>query len=151
VNDAHAAVTDREDIESADYRVAGRPETPWHSGGVSPNVLRSVIFEHETRRGAIENLLSLVAQRLSPRVFSFWVDERHVFRVCSLDSRTSAFRVPLGKDVVQVAVKQLLRVRHAIKSFHRVSDPAAKSRLAPARVAAVYDPAGFDEDAVFRA
>ena len=78
-------------------------ETPRHSGCVRPHVLRSVLFEYEVRRGTIENLLSLVAPGLSPRVFSLRVDERHGFRLCSLDGRTSAFSIPLGKDVVQVA------------------------------------------------
>jgi hypothetical protein len=51
---------------------------------------------------------------LSAYNFSFWIDERHVFGICSLDGRPAAFGIPLGKDLVQVAVKQLLRVWHAV-------------------------------------
>ena len=35
----------------------------------------------------------------------------------SVYGRPSAFRVPLGKDLVQIAVKQLLCVRHATHLF----------------------------------
>src|SRR5271170_4000142 len=113
-HNAYAAITDREDIDPAGHRATGRPETPRQRGGAGPNVPGPVLLEHETRQDAIEKLLSLVAQRLSPYKFSIWIDERHVFRICSLDGCPSAFRVPFGKDLVQVAVKQLLRVWHAI-------------------------------------
>ncbi len=75
-----------------------------------------VLLVHEARQGAIEQLLSLVAQHLPPDKFSFCLDEPHVFRIGPLDGRPSASRVPLEKHLVQVAVKQLLRVRHAIES-----------------------------------
>jgi hypothetical protein len=51
---------------------------------------------------AIEELLSLVAQRLPARKFSVWIDERHVFGIGSPDGRPPAFRVRLGKDLAQV-------------------------------------------------
>jgi hypothetical protein len=54
-------ITDREDIDSAGYRVTGRSETPRQCCGVGPNVPGPVLFEHEGRRDAIEKLLSLVA------------------------------------------------------------------------------------------
>jgi hypothetical protein len=103
----------REDVDPAGHRGTGWAETPRQRGGVGANVLGPILLEHEACQKTIEKLLSLVAQRLSPYKFSFWIDERHVFRICSLDGRPSAFRVPLGKDPVQVAVKQLLRVWHA--------------------------------------
>src|SRR5258705_6527804 len=59
----------------------------------------------------------MVAQRLPPYIFAFWIDERHVFRVGSLDGRPSAFRIPFGKDLVQVAVEQLLGLWHAMSPF----------------------------------
>jgi hypothetical protein len=97
-------------------RATGLPGGPRRhaSAAVSVPTYRGPSSSNEARRNAIEKLLSLVAQRLSPYKFSFWIDERHVFCICSLDGRPSAFRVPLGKDLVQVAVKQLLCVWHAI-------------------------------------
>jgi hypothetical protein len=116
VHMAQAAITDRNDIDPADYRLTGRPDTPRQRGSVGPNVGGPVLLVDEARQGAIEQLLSLVAQLLPPDKFSFWFDEPHVFRIGPLDGRPSASRVPLGKHLVQVAVKQLLRVRHAIES-----------------------------------
>src|SRR5689334_24491440 len=121
--DAHAAITDREDIDPAGHGATGRPEAPCQRGGVGPQVPGPILLEREVRWGAIQKLLSPVAQRLPAYNFSFWIDKRDVFYKCSLDGRPSAFGVPLGKDLVQVAVKQLLRVWHAIKSSRR--DPAA--------------------------
>jgi hypothetical protein len=62
---AHAAITDREDIDPAGHWAAGRPETPRQGGGVGPQVLGPVLLEREVRRGVIQKLLSPVAQRLS--------------------------------------------------------------------------------------
>src|SRR5205809_5953574 len=108
MHNAHPVITDRQDIDPASHRATGRPETPRQGGGVDPDVPGSILLEYEACRDVIKKLLSLVAQRSSPYEFSFWIDERHVFRICSLDGRPSAFRVPLGKHRVQVAVKQLL-------------------------------------------
>jgi hypothetical protein len=38
VHMAQAAITDRDDIDPADYRLTGRPDTPRQRGGVGPNV-----------------------------------------------------------------------------------------------------------------
>jgi hypothetical protein len=55
---------DREDIDPASDWLAGRPDPPRQHGGVGANVPWAVLFEHS--REAIEELLSLVAQRFPP-------------------------------------------------------------------------------------
>ena len=95
-------------------RIAGRPETPRQRGGVRTEVPGSVLLVVEPRHDTVEKPLSLVAQRLSPDKFSFWIDECHVFSIRSLNGRPPAFGVPLGKDLVQIAVKQIVGVRHGM-------------------------------------
>ena len=76
MQDAHAVIADREDIDPAGHRASGWPETPRQGGGVGSDVSRPVLLEHEVRRGAIEKLLGGVVQRLSPDNFSFRVERR---------------------------------------------------------------------------
>jgi hypothetical protein len=54
---AHPAITDREDIDPAGHRAAGRPETPRQRGGIGPQVPGPVLLEREVRRGVIQKLL----------------------------------------------------------------------------------------------
>jgi len=94
-HNTHAAITDREDVDPAGHRAAGRPDAPGQRGSVCPSVGVPVLFEYEAWHEAIKKLLSLVIQRLPSYVFSFWVDEPDVFGISSLDSCPLAFRVPL--------------------------------------------------------
>lgn len=63
---AHAAVTDRENVEPASDWLAGRPEPPRQCGRIGANVGWAVLCEDVACRRVIEELLSSVAQRLPP-------------------------------------------------------------------------------------
>src|SRR4029077_11816789 len=101
VYDTHTAVTDRQDIEPGSVWLAGRPDAPRHRRGVRDKVSRAVLFEDVPRQHAIEEVLSLLAQRLPADKFSVWIDERHIFRIRPPDGLPPAFRVSFGKDLVQ--------------------------------------------------
>jgi hypothetical protein len=105
---------DGEDIEPVGDRPAGRAETPGQGGRVGVHVAGAVLFEDVACHQAIKELLSLVAQRVPADKLSIRIDEPHVFRIGSPDGRPPAFRVSLGKDLVQVAMKQLRRCWHWI-------------------------------------
>jgi hypothetical protein len=70
VHMAQAAITDRDDVDPADNRLTRRPDTSRQRGSAGPDVGGPILLVHEARQGAIEQLLSLVAQRLPPDKFS---------------------------------------------------------------------------------
>jgi hypothetical protein len=107
------------------------PSKPSFSARVGCEPWSALSGRRRDRRRA--PLRSLVAQRVSPDKFSFRIDEPHVFGIGSFDSRPSAFRVPLGKDLVQVAVKQLLRVWHAVSPLVVIRRRSRNTRTADSR------------------
>jgi hypothetical protein len=91
----HEPITDREDVDPAGHRTAGRARAPGQSRYFTPDVRRAVLLEDVVGRTSIQKLLGAVVECLLPHHLCIWIDELHIFGIGSLDCRPAGVAIAL--------------------------------------------------------